>query len=86
MTSCVWGWKVSVKEKKLFTFRAWGVFLVVSKKKKKFKIFFFFLHEKFLADMRGILREMMSQQEVSSEFQKMSVKYCEVLNYFATTY
>lgn len=36
--------------------------------------------------MRGILREMMSQQEVSSEFQKMSVKYCEVLNYFATTY
>lgn len=49
-----------------------------------FLVFFFFclLHENFLADMRGILREMMSQQEVSSEFQKMS----EVLNYFATTY
>lgn len=36
--------------------------------------------------MRGILREMMSQQEVTGEFQKMSVKYCEVLNDFATTY
>lgn len=36
--------------------------------------------------MRGILREMMSRQKVSSEFQKMSVKYCEVLNYSATTY